>query len=63
MSNTLFKRAVSWTIHLEPEEFIREDLGFTGDMDEVRELAELIKQETADMGNASYNFIHTWANS
>jgi hypothetical protein len=45
---TTFKKAVSWAYHGEPDDEICNTLGYTGDLMEVREVAELLKKLRAD---------------
>ena len=45
---TIFKKAVSWAYHGEPDDEIRNTLGYTADLTQVREVVDLLKKLRAD---------------
>lgn len=56
MDTKLFKKAISWAFHSEDEESIRNELGYSGDMNQVNEIVALLKKLNAD-----YDVVHEWA--
>jgi hypothetical protein len=53
---TTFKKAVSWAYHSEPDDEIRNTLGYTGDLAQVRDVAALLKSLRAD-----HDTVNEWA--
>ena len=52
----MFKEAVCWFFHGETEEAIREDLGFDGDMEEVKKIASELKSQGLD-----FDDVYDWS--
>jgi len=53
---TTFKKAVSWSYHGEPDDEIRNTLGYTDDLAQVREVVDLLKSLRAD-----HDTVNEWA--
>ena len=61
-----FKQAVSWVFHCEPEHLIREELGYKGDLEEVRKYVKTLQENFAETDYEmidEYDFVYAWANS
>ena len=51
-----FCEAVSWAFHSEPEDTIRNDLKYSGDMQDIYSIVRLLNQLGAD-----YDKVYEWA--
>ena len=51
-----FRQAVSWAYHSEQDDEIRNTLGYTGDLETVKAVVELLNEL-----EANHDIIHDWS--
>lgn len=57
-----FKQAISWAYHSEPDDEIRNSLGYKGDLETVKAVVELLNElGKAKQTKEHFDIIHHWS--
>ena len=60
-----FKLAVRWAFHYEPDDLIRDELGYEGDLEEVHAYVKMLREKLyeTDYDMEDEDFVYAWSNS